>query len=90
MDESTSRPNSTEPHIANMKVPGRRTTAFKLNLDETAEASEIESKAGGAKMKMPGRRTTRFALCLDVTNDEESSSPALEKPVKKPARSKAR
>ena len=100
MDEIRSRPNSAEPEItaAKMKIPGRRTTAFKLDFEETAEfkspGEALDENREVAKMKVPGRRTTRFALSLDDTNDEESESPSLDKPapekMKKSARSKAR
>lgn len=100
LDEIRSRPNSAEPEItaAKMKIPGRRTTAFKLDFEETAEfkspGEALDENREVAKMKVPGRRTTRFALSLDDTNDEESESPSLDKPapekMKKSARSKAR
>jgi len=100
LDEISSRPNSAEPEIiaAKMKIPGRRTTAFKLDLEETVEfkspGDALDENREAAKMKVPGRRTTRFALSLDDTNNDESESPSLEKPAlensKKSARSKAR
>jgi len=100
LDEINSRPNSAEPEIAaaKMKIPGRRTTAFKLDLEETADfkspGEAPDENRDVAKMKVPGRRTTRFALSLDETNDDECESPTLEKPEKdnlrKSARSKAR
>ncbi len=81
-----------------MKIPGRRTTAFKLDFEETADfkssGEAVVENRDFEKMKVPGRRTTRFALSLDDTNDDESESPSLEKPapenLKKSARSKAR
>ncbi|CBY34399.1 unnamed protein product [Oikopleura dioica] len=100
LDEINSRPNSAEPEIvvAKMKIPGRRTTAFKLDFEETADfkssGEAVVENRDFEKMKVPGRRTTRFALSLDDTNDDESESPSLEKPapenLKKSARSKAR
>ncbi|CAG5098958.1 Oidioi.mRNA.OKI2018_I69.XSR.g16124.t1.cds [Oikopleura dioica] len=90
-----SRPNSAEPEFvgSKMKLPGRRTTAFNLDFDETAEfKSPEEPVQQGTKMKLPGRRTTRFKLDLDETN-EENESPVVQKPlperIKRPSRSKA-